>query len=436
VGIRKKIDHDYWEGDRMELLKNKISGWIVIIVMGMLCGMGCGKNSIISTEGGGAEQNISNADILGTAELSLSASYPADLQVSHISELENIAFVLHSSNPSGILPVDISQNSLQLSDQFPVFLLDSQNGYPNAIQIVSAELGYVLTSSQLIAFNPTTAELIDFTPFPIRLSISSDQDLYYSDGTLMDTNQLPVSTPTSLTVVGNRICVGMASYTSYAPPIAAPGVVLVYEMSADNRLSFKFHTLMSGYNPASLTAYGDDELLVMNIGVIAIEDGQARMTTAVTLDHIDLTSNAIMSSTDLGDISPYDQPMVVDNEGIAYFGSINAGNIYAVDLNELASGPLVVSHSIHDESDYITGLLLSSDKQTLIASSFNRSRVYKINVSDMSISQEYLLSDFANDATGAITGVGRVDMHYTENGEHVYALTGDPGKILRVTTID
>ena len=394
----------------------------------------CG-NSQFTAEGPSSSSSASKT-------FSLGSDFPADILIPNIDGMTSTAFVVSTTSPAGVLAIDLDAPQLQLSSDFAGMLSPSGTGIPHEVFISSTELGFLLTSTHLVAFNPHTGEIYAATFLLNNITIGSGQKK--SNGTNASSVLTP-NIPEGMERVGDKVFITFANYdrTSF-PAIANPGIIGVFSLNDDYSVSYEKHFISTCYNPTAITKRNDQELVVTNSGVITISNGQGNALTESCLDIINTDTEQKDGTVFLGILAASFHKITFTFDGSrGFFGSAEFGHVYEVDfINRLVLHGKGNPYVITDDSDFITDVDISNDNATLFVSSFEESTVYMINLANVTpqISEKYFQLGFPagvsdENPSGANTGVGPlsvrhgvIDEDYT--GADIVSLTAYPGQVI------
>lgn len=392
------------------------------------------------------------------------SDFPSDIAIPDIDGMRDTAFVVSFSSPSGVLAIDLEANPLALSSKFAGLISPEGTGMPGSLFIASTSRAFLLTSSHVIDFNPTTGGVN--TTFKLLGQLTLDEYLPISaaydvdgDGTAESTiKTINMNFPASLAVTQGKLYITMSNLISpIMPAVAAPGVVRIFNIteSSPYLAEAKTPVLTTDFNPTGVTLLPDGLIAITNSGVSDIWDGAAHPLTNSSIDFLDPGTDEIIDNVSLGSASLSFQELAVTSDGgTAYTGSASFGEVYAVDLvNRQAlhtrENPITITSNI-EGSDYLSSQALSYDNWYLFMASFDNSSIYPVDVSVTP--PDVLPTTFPNpfvlgfpkgvtpeNPTGTNTGIGAVAVRpgipgvdYT--GPDIFALTGSPGTMVTINT--
>lgn len=441
---------------------------ITILLSALLISCGGGmhtKNN--SPQGGGPDSSYQtpwgNVTITRDAFI-FGSDYPSDIVIPDIDGMRDTAFVVSYSAPSGVLAIDLDRDPLALSDRFAGLISPDGSGFPGSLYILSAERAFLLTSSHVIDFNPTTGkinaskyllerfELGRFEPISQEFDVDGDGA---DERTVDHINQ---SYPGNLSAVSDKLYITMSNYISpIRPAIAAPGTIIVFDiLGSDPYLAKRGDPIItSDYNPTGVTRLPSGLIAITNSGVSDVWSGVAHPITNSSIDILDPETDQIIGNISLGEAALSFQEMAVTSDGAyAYIGSASFGEVYATDfINRSAlyshADPIRITGS-SEGSDYLSSVALGYDNWYLFAASFDNSSIYTVDVTTSppavlpSAFPEPFVLGFpkgvtAENPTGTCTGVGAIAVRpgtpgIDFSGPDLFALTGSPGTLVTIST--
>ncbi|MFH0799138.1 MAG: hypothetical protein V2A66_03015 [Pseudomonadota bacterium] len=386
-----------------------------------------------------------NSSATGLRTFALAGDFPSDIVIPDIDGMRSTAFVVSAQDPSGVIAIDIDANPMKPSAVFRGVTVPEDAGIPLRLVIATRSQGFLLNSNAVVSFNPETGAVLDLTSVVAPLAIGGGH--LNSDSSTANTWLNP-SDPGGIAIAGDKLFVSSSNYLHTQPPaIAAPGTVQVFTINANGSLTPSNRFITSGYNPTGLAVRNDNELLVLNSGIIESAGAKNVAQSDASIDVLDLGMLTITSTVPLGKVaaSPWGLALTIDGSR-AFIGSAAFGHIYEVDLIKRqvlrgADHPIAVS----DGADHVLALALSVDDQYLFASSFKQNSVlpFDLTASDPALGNAYMVgfpSGVTNDnPSGANTGAGPLavrpgsrGMDYS--GEDLFVLTGYPGTLVAITT--
>ena len=392
------------------------------------------------------------------------SDYPADIVIPDVDGMRSTAFVVSFMSPSGVLAIDLETSPLQLSQSFAGVISPSGTGFPGNLYIMSTTRAFLLTSSHVIDFNPTTGnvnttvELLGELDLGAYHPISGSFDVD-GDGSEEDAIQtVSMSYPSDLAVQGDKLFITMSNLISpILPAIAGPGTVRVFQINSSNPYltATTSPIITSDFNPTGVTPLPDGTVAITNSGVSDIFDAVAHPITNSSIDIIDPSTNTITANISLGAASLSFKRLAVTSDGsTAYVGSASYGELYAVDLENLTvlyslQSPITVTGN-DAGSDYFSAVALSYDDWYLFAASFDNSAIYPVDakatppdVLPLAFPNPFTLGFpkgvTAENPTGVNTGIGDIAIRpgipgVDYDGPDIFAITGNPGTLVTINT--
>ncbi|MBI4211914.1 MAG: hypothetical protein HY540_04670 [Deltaproteobacteria bacterium] len=380
----------------------------------------------------------------GYASFSLGSDFPADLDIPDIDGMRSTAFIVSTTNPSGVIAVDIDARPMKISERFKGVISPNGSGVPNNLVIASPEEAFLLTSSSIVSFNPQTGDIYQVANANEQVDIGSPRT--NSFGVPVPATITP-SFPGGMAIIGRNLYITNANYAqTFVPAIANPGIVQVFAISADHRLHRTSSFVTSCFNPTGLTVRSDRELLITHSGVIDILDAHGRPQTESCIDIVDTATNAVTSTLRLGNIGASFRGVALTRDGtMGFLGSATSGKLYQLDfLNRRwlrgSDDPFLIT----DEVDFLSDAKFSANDGTLFVSSFEQSSIFMLDASSLtpSLSAEHFVVGFPAGVTeqnpsGANTGIGAIAVRPGTRGEDyqnedLFVLTGYPGKLVAI----
>ncbi len=377
----------------------------------------------------------------------MGSDFPADIVIPDISGIADTAFVVTTSSPAGVIPIDLGTNPFSLSDKFAAFNAPAGTGYPSSLFIRDASRAFLLTSSHIIDFNPTSGS-VNATQ-TVNFKIGLPQPL--KDSTGKTVSELVPAYPSSIVYADSKLYVTTSNYINpLTPASAAPGTVLVFNVSdAAPFVSPRTYIITTDYIPSGLTTLSDGNIAVTNSGISDLVNSHAEPKTNSSIDIVSTQTNKVVQNISIGKVGLSFQELAVTNDGKrGFIGSISYGEVYEVDFT---SGTAVRTHAnpvtISGNSlgsDYLTAQGLSPDDKYLFVASFEKSAIYPIDISvdppkalPGHFTEEPFIIGFPAGVTqdnpsGANTGAGPfvVRSSYPD----IIATTGYPGTIVAIGT--
>ncbi len=398
----------------------------------------CGSSQLTNTEPPAVSGSLQ-------PPFALASDFPADIVIADVEGMRSTAFVVSTSNPAGVLAIDIDGDVMQISETFTGLISPTGSGIPAKLLITSTREAYLLTSSSIISFDPTSGNVRDIVDALEPVDIATG--LLNSDGTDAGGSIQP-SYPGGLAKFGNKLFVSSANYIRTQPPaIAAPGTVQIFTVDSDLTLRHVGHIITTGYNPTGLTIRGSAELLITNSGVIDIVNAAGVAQTESSLDIVKLSDLSPIANIEIGMAAASFQEIALTSDGSrGFLGSSSKGYVFEFDFinRQLLHGlddPIIVTGN----SDYITDVALSVNDAFLFAASFEQSAVYPFDLSTLPITAGnrfpvgFPAGVTPENPTGANTGAGPIAVRPGSKGTDyegadLYVLTGYPGTIVAVNT--
>ncbi len=427
----------------------EIASSLILLAMTVSCGGGlytnlAEKTPLPDSSAPNAVQITKNAFIFGS-------DFPADIVIPDIDGMRDTAFVVTSTNPSGVIAIDLTTNPLSVSTKFAGLIAPSGGGYPSSLYIMSEDRAFLLTSSHVIDFNPSNGAINKNQPLGFLVELPAP--LPVSDNSSSVSSIIP-SYPASIAAADSKLYITTSNYINpLTPASASPGTVLVFDiLNSEPFIKIRTYIITTGYNPSGLTLLPDGKIAVTNSGVNDLIDASSYPKTASSIDIIDPAGNKIIANIELGLAGLSFQEIAVTKDGKrGFIGSIAYGEIYEVDLENYSalhdhSSPIAVTNG---ESAYLSAQVLNFDDSFLFVSSFNDSIVYPIDirsspphVSSGYFSPEPFILGYESGVTeenpsGTVTGAGpiarRTDVA-EKPGSDLFVLTGFPGTLVAINT--
>jgi hypothetical protein len=384
---------------------------------------------------------------------SLGGDFPPDIQIPDIAGMDSTAFVVNFS-PAGVVPIDLSANPLKVSSKFPTFDASAitEAAFPNHLFILSQAQAFLLASSGLVYFNPSTGQV--FGKVNLSATINLTQPLPYSRPGDCNFDSIPESqagpgpfSPSfaaDLAVIGQRLFVSMSNACFDTSSFYIQGIVLVFDITDQAPFLVPASTpfvVLHGFNATGLTM-ANGKLLATSTGDTNLVSGNSVPETDSILDEIDPQSLQITRSLDLGLVAANFQPLAITEDGkTGFLGSSAFSEVYEIDLQNFAAvrgknNPIVLSNN---PGDFITDQKIAFGGEILFVSSFNRSAV---NAVDLTTADRNVLGNVLNfqfQGAPGTTGAGPMALRPGEpnvdfTGPDLYVLTSSPGTVSSATT--
>lgn len=413
----------------------RVSAGLIFFIFASACG-----HSTIESSGGTPSPNSSTS-----SEFSLASDFPSDLIIPDINGMRSTAFIVSTSSPAGVVPIDLDSNPFSLSKKFSTMICPPGSGIPSKLVIKSSREAFLLTSNSIISFNPEEGSVYSVTSAIESINIGTGHQ--NSDGTT-SSPQITPSFPGGIALDGDTLFVSSANYLqTHSPAKAAPGTISVFQIGAHGSVTRTGHVITSGFNPTGISVRSEDEIVVTNSGVIEIADAKAVPVTRSSVDLINTDTLEINANIPLGYFgASFHRPALTEDKSRAFIGSAAYGRVYEIDLiNKQVlrgiSNPIAVSSS----SDYISDVVLGFDDSLLFASSFEQSSVIQIDLTKENPveTNQYVVGFPAGvtseNPSGANTGAGPLAIRpgtkgIDFSGPELFVVTGYPGKLVSITT--
>ena len=385
----------------------------------------------------------------------LGSDFPADIVIPDIDNMRGTAFIVTSSSPSGVIPVDLDSNPLSISKKFAPFVAPDGTGFPSSLFIASQNRAFLLTSSHVIDFNPENGEVNTSLALSRKIELPANHRTR-SDASIV--TDITPDYPSSVVASGGKLFVTTSNYVNpVAPAVANPGTVLVFEISAAAPyLKFSTAIATTGFVPTGITKISEDKIAITNSGVSDLVDAHAEPKTESSIDILDVKTLKITKNISLGKAGLSFQEMAVTHDGKrAFIGSTSYGELYELDLEngvalQTHDNPIVISGSSVG-SDYLTAQVISHDDKYVFVASFENSAIYPVDISGDSplalpahFSTEPFVIGFpagvtSQNPTGENTGAGPLAVRHGIPGTDftspdIFATTGYPGTIVAINT--
>lgn len=401
-----------------------------------------------------AQSSTSVSADAGTATVTKDAflfasPYPARIIIPDIDGMRGTAFIVSTMSPSGVLAIDLGSTPLQLSKTFKGVASPDGTGLPNNLVIQSTTHAFMLTSSHIIDFNPTSGTVRAAVALPKTITLPKAAPLsgpldYDNNGTVDTTiTEIPVAFPGGIFATTNSLWITTANYLrNTAPAVAAPGLLLRYTITDSGISATPTFTMTSGFNPTGIAQAGNT-LLVTNSGVINITGGEAQPQTPSSVDMVDITTGAITATipADLAALAFF-APAVDADGRFAYYGSSAFSEVYQLDIAKRAFtrsllNPILLAAT--NTADYLTAITLSPDGHRSYVGSFDASSVFLLDLAaspiaklPTSYSVGFPKGVSAENPSGVNTGIS--DMTVRPETSDLYILTGNPGTLVTITS--
>lgn len=414
----------------------------------------CADSTVYTNSGKTPQATTSVSADTGTTTVTKDAflfasPYPARIIIPDIDGMRSTAFVVSTLSPAGVLAIDLDSAPLKLSTTFKGVVSPDGTGLPNNLVIQSATRAFMLTSSHVIDFNPTSGDIKSATALPKTLTLPQAMPLSgpldYDNNGSTDTaiTEIPIAFPGGIWASDTSLWITTANYLRYATPaVAAPGLLLRYTITDSGVSATPTFTVTSGYNPTGIAQVGGS-LLVTNSGVLNIAGGEAQPQTPSSVDMIDIATGAITATipADLSALAFFAPS--VDGEGrFAYYGSSAFSEVYQLDvMNKTFTHSLLnpIALGAANASDYLTAITLSKSGERAYVGSFDLSSVVILDLTaspivklPTSYSVGFPKGVTAENPSGVNTGIS--DMAIRPGTSDLYVLTGNPGTLVTITS--
>lgn len=435
----------------------------IAIFLALATLVACGSGNV-QTDPGNGNNNTSTGDqttptsfataSVGLQAFNIGSDFPPDFQIPDVAGMNSTGFLVNFT-PAGVIPIDLDSNPLKVSSKFKTIDLSStpEASFPNHALIVSSTQAFMLGGSGVVYFNPTTGVVFGTANLsaPINLTASLD---YSRDGdcnfdsvneSSTGTGPFSPSFAADLKVLGNRLFVSMSNGCfDTAGSLYVQGLVLVYDINNSPPFltpASKPFIVLNGFDASGLTV-ANGKLIATSTGDNELVSGNSQPETASVLDEIDPNTLTITRSLNLGLVAANFQPLAVTEDGKSGFiGSSAFSEVYEIDLQNFvalrgSANPIEITGDTHD---FITDQEIAFGGEVLFVSSFNRSAVNGVDLTNSSRNVLSKTLDFAIPSNPGVTGAGPMAIRPGQpgtdfSGADLFVLTSSPGTISAATT--
>lgn len=413
--------------------------------------------ALMSCGGTGVETNSeTNPDFNGEVILnlfSLGSDFPPAIVISDQAGLDSTAFVV-SFNPVAVLPIDLA--TLALSTNFNIFDASAiaEAAGPVNLWIESPTLGFLLSATHVVAFNPTTGaflmsrSLIDPINLVGALPLSNpcDYDGDGADDTQVGPGAFVPNFPADLAVHSGRLFVTLSNvcFTGGFELEYTSGLLFAFDLAPAPTIldpASPEVLVLTGFNATAITPLSD-RLLVTTTGNNSLSGTTNTPETPSFLNAVDPVNFVLQDVLNLGLVLANFQPLAVSaDESVAFVGSTAFSEFYQIDLNTFttlrgAGNPIEL---FAEASDFISDQVISQDGTRLWVSSFDRSAIRGIDLSQADLPVLPDVLSFAFESNPGVTGAGPIALRpgvpgVDFTGADLWVLTGVPGTLSAART--
>lgn len=383
----------------------------------------------------------------------LGGDFPPNIVIPDIEGMRSTAFII-SFFPTAVIPIDLDTG--KVSTQFPLFDASAipEAAFPNGLWIESPSRAYLLGSTHVVIYNPTTGKMLGSRSLtdPINLT----QILPYSqpgdcDGNMVDESSVgpgPYSPgfPAAVAAHSGRLFVTMsnACFDPSFESFYVQGILLVFDISDSPPYltpASKSFLVLPGFNVTGLTVLSD-RLIVTSTGDTTLSSGVATPETDSFLTEVDPVSISISRLLNLGLVAANFQALAVNAaETLGFIGSSAFSEMYEIDLDQFLTlrgkdDPIVL---FEGDDDFISDQKIAYGDQVLFASSFNNSGVKGVDLTDPNRMVLANVLDFSFESNPGVTGAGPMALRPGQPGvdffgPDLWVLTASPGTLSNATT--
>ncbi len=443
----------------MSLISIKIFFFLILMITFSTCTTGIQTNSNPggSLPGQGTmttPASFSQAAVTLGA-FSLGGDFPPDIKISDEPGLDSTAFVLTFS-PAAVIPIDLDSNPPKVSAQFPILDVSTlpEAAFPNHVLILSPTQGFLLGSTHVIYFNPSTGNILQKLSLvePINLS----QALPYSMPGDCDQDSFPENSvgpgffapsfPADMAVANDRLFVTMSNtcFDAGFESFYVQGILLIFDLNGTPPFltpASKPFLVLPGFNATGITTL-DDHLIVTSTGDTSLAGGAAIPQTPSFLAEVDPGNLQISNVLNLGLVAANFQPLAVTSDGASGFiGSSAFSEVYEIDLENFSvlrggNNPILI---FGETDDFMTDQEIAFGDQILFVSSFNHSAVRAVDLTTIQRNVLGTILDFSFESNPGVTGAGPMALrpgapNVDFTGPDLWVLTGSPGTVSTAVT--
>lgn len=383
----------------------------------------------------------------------LGSDFPPSITIPDIPGMTGTAFIV-TFTPPAVIPVDLATG--QVSSNFPLFDASTltQAAFPNQLFVASLERAYLLSSTHVVIFNPSTGQFLgslDLTQTvhlsnALPYSVPGDCDFNGSDESSVGPGPFNPSFPADLAVIGQRLFVTMsnACFDASFESFYVQGLLLSFDILPTPPYltpSAKPYLALPGFNVTALSVH-EDRLFATSTGDTSLQGATNIPQSDSFITEVNPQSFSIVNLLNLGPVAANFQSLAIDPEqNWAFVGSAAYSEIYQIDLGNFQilrgeDNPIVVSGG---SEDFISDQALAWGGQILFAASFNNSAVYGIALNEGQIEVLPGLLDFSFSGNPGVTGAGPMALRPGQpgadfTGPDLWVLTSNPGSLSHALT--
>ena len=403
-----------------------------------------GQTTAESFAGGTVQKNL----------FALGGDFPPAIVIPDVPGMTGTAFVV-TFNPAAVVPLDLSTTPPKASTAFKVFDATAipEAAFPNNVWIESPTRGYLLSSSDIIVFNPSTGEKL--ATVSVTAPIQLTQSLAYSQPGDCDGNGTPESSvgpgpftpsfPSSLAIHSGHLFVTMANtcFDSSFESFYIQGILLIFDVQSGPpflKVASTPFLVLPGFNASGITPLSH-RILVTSTGDTSLQGGVNIPQSDSFLTQIDPGTLQITNLLNLGKVAANFQPLAVNGpETRGYIGSAAFSEVYEINLNNFQvlrgdNDPIV----IYGGEDFISDQEMAFGDEVLLVSSFNHSAVRAVDLTANPLAAIATELSFAFPENPGVTGAGPMALRPGQpgvdfGGPDLWVLTGSPGTVSAATT--
>ncbi|HEX5034506.1 MAG TPA: hypothetical protein VFW62_08510, partial [bacterium] len=220
---------------------------LAITLLAAACGSGTIDTSGGNNSGGSGSGSLTTSESFALASATLNAfalggDFPPEIAIPKANGMQSTAFVANFA-PAGVIPIDLNSNPLKVSESFATLDLSAvpEAAFPNHVRIISTTSAFVLGSSGMIYYNPTSGAIFDkvnlAAPIDLAEALPLSGPCDYDFDMVADTEVGPgafsPNFAADLQVIGNRAFISMGSscFDAGFNSFYVQGLVLVYDIN-------------------------------------------------------------------------------------------------------------------------------------------------------------------------------------------------------------
>lgn len=331
---------------------------------------------------------------------------PNDIVIPNVEGMRDTAFIVSRSLLKVVVAIDIGSRPMRLSERFAGLENPYYAAPPKAIVVASESQAFLLTATQVIAFDPRLGVIYSATSLIEHMGIEGDT-IYPMEAH-------------DIVQIGPRLFVLTTNTNGQGSP--KPATVQAFDIGPDLKLTRAGFAVTDFLSPVALVVRGDRELVALGLS----GDGGMRV------DVVDANLISLVRTISIEDVTPSGGRMVVSPDGSRLFvGSEAAKTVIAIDLWDSQVNPYILGRGEGSISD----IVLSEKNATIFAFDSVNDQLMSLDLSMMPavpLPPINILQGQGKETTGRLIAIRGGTRGVDYNGEDVYVISGGGNLLIAI----